>query len=730
MSQPPAPIGTRPASRAGALLARVLCLLLLTVPGWAETPAPGGAEPPGDPAPGADLEPAVLRVRGYGFFGNLRLKQNLRALRPETGWPPVVDALTIEDAALLLLAAVQQEGYLRARLSVEIEGPDGTPATFEGSQDQPLELTRGTQAREVTFRIRRGELHHYRSIRFEGLAALPESQAVTWFLVPDLVVPQKGGKVYTPQRLDRGLRSLREELRRRGYAEAAAEVAGLEVDPATGRVEVRVRVAENRRYWVTSVETTFQDSDAALPTRVERSEIREPYSDYWRQERIRTLKNAQFESGYPDARVEVETSVVSETPDAVALRAVARVVRGPLIRVGRLSFEGLDRTRESLLRRRVRFGEGEPLDRLAVEEARFQMLRLGVFDRAEAVLLPLEDQPGKREVRYVLEESKPVELSVLAGYGSYELLRGGLELEQLNLFGLAHRHRLLLAQSFKATRVEYNYAVPQAFSPLGELSGTGFFRQREETTFTRREYGAGLGYQRLLPTLPGEITTRLLYEQLSTRDDRFNPDYGLQDAAASSLGATFEINRTDNPLDPQAGHRLYATAEVATELLGGDANYQRLECGGSLHFGLSRTLRVHAGVSHAVLLTPGDVATDLPFNKRFFLGGASTVRGFVQGEAASRDDTGKLVGDESYLLGQFELEQRLTLRWSVVGFVDAAGLARDLADYPGDEVLVSAGAGIRWRTPIGPVRLEYGWNLNPRERDPSGTLQFSVGYPF
>ncbi len=85
---------------------------------------------------------------------------------------------------------------------------------------------------------------------------------------------------------------------------------------------------------------------------------------------------------------------------------------------------------------------------------------------------------------------------------------------------------------------------------------------------------------------------------------------------------------------------------------------------------------------------------------------------------------------ESALLGTFELEQASHTRFSLVGFVDALGIARRLDDYPFDETLFSVGGGIRWRTIIGPVRLEYGHNLNPRRRDPPGTIQFSIGYPF
>ncbi|MCZ7638568.1 MAG: BamA/TamA family outer membrane protein [Verrucomicrobia bacterium] len=123
-------------------------------------------------------------------------------------------------------------------------------------------------------------------------------------------------------------------------------------------------------------------------------------------------------------------------------------------------------------------------------------------------------------------------------------------------------------------------------------------------------------------------------------------------------------------------------------------------------------------------------ADGVPFNKRFFPGGANSVRGYQQGEASPVDAHGNQLGAESALIGNVELEKALTRSWSVVAFLDTVGNAQDMADYPVDEVLSSAGAGLRWNTPVGPVRLEYGHNLNRRPTDPSGTLHLSIGFPF
>jgi outer membrane translocation and assembly module TamA len=130
------------------------------------------------------------------------------------------------------------------------------------------------------------------------------------------------------------------------------------------------------------------------------------------------------------------------------------------------------------------------------------------------------------------------------------------------------------------------------------------------------------------------------------------------------------------------------------------------------------------------VLFAGKREEDLPFNRRFFPGGENSIRGYQEGEASPQDAQGKEVGAECFVLGNVEFEQALTRSFSFVAFVDALGYAREVEHYPASTALVSVGGGIRWKTIVGPVRLEYGHNLNPREGDPSGTLHFSLGFPF
>ena len=136
-------------------------------------------------------------------------------------------------------------------------------------------------------------------------------------------------------------------------------------------------------------------------------------------------------------------------------------------------------------------------------------------------------------------------------------------------------------------------------------------------------------------------------------------------------------------------------------------------------------------MSQGVVTTLGAPAgATLPVSVLFFPGGDGSIRGYQKGEAAPRGADGLFTGAKAYTQFNLELEQALTTKWSVVVFADALGTTARLADWPYVEKLFSAGLGLRYQTVIGPVRIEYGYNLNPRPFDPAGTLLLSIGFPF
>ena len=676
-----------------------------------------------------ETKPAQLKISGYGLLGNRQLKKTLELLMMDEKNPEHFDARLIEDAALVLISALNREGFLRPRISIQLTLENGKLVTYTWNEPNESPLPQSLRARKAHFKIKEGVRYHYGRIAFAGLQSLTEKRAKAFFIETGVLLPLKGQRIYTPSRLKRSLENLTEVLERQGYESAQATITREDRNDRSGKVNISVEVHEGAKSIVRSVREEIFFEDAPQPQEITTIQTNTPYSRLWAQDFTQSLQTNLYHRGYPDTKAVLEISRAKSTNGLIHLDLLAKVRTGPRIKAGEIKFQGHQRTRESVLDRRVPLEEGQWLDRVAAERGRYRLSRLGIFESVDLSYEPAEEDA--RDVIYRLKEGKRIDLSLLFGYGSYELLRGGIELEQFNVLGRAHHSRLRLVQSFKSSSANYTYTMPELLRQDVDVFLNASGLRREEIDFTRVEYGGGAGVRRFFKSIETDVRVRYNYEILSaTETDIQLAEQGVQNPGVGAIIMDLRHDRRDNPLYPHKGYKLFSTVELASKYLAGDVNYERIEIFGSYHQPLDEGRWLHFGLSHGLVPTIGSAQENLPFNKRFFPGGETSVRGYQEGEAAPRDAQGRVVGAETFVGGNVEFEQALTPRWSVVGFVDGVGFARRLANYPVDESLFSAGGGLRWRTFVGPIRLEYGHNLNPRKGDPSGTLHFSLGFPF
>jgi len=674
-------------------------------------------------------KPAKLKVSGYGILGNRELKRILTTLELGGKKPEVLASAFIEDAALILSARVKSDGYLEPSIVIELVSTQGERMKAQAEELLENPLPRELRFREVIFRIHKGFLYHYKSLEFAGLESIQDKRARAYFMDTTGLLPLKRNKVYTPEKLRHGLNSVTDLLDRQGYQQATVQVSELKRDDKTGAVRVRILVHQGMQSIVRSVRKELLVEDPDVPASVTMVYPNKAYSSFWAQDFRQSLKTNQFKLGYPDVTAEV--SILRQEPlgKKIFLEMAATIKRGPQVRIGNIEVHGQKKTRSSLLSRRIRIKRGELLNPIRVEEGRFRLAQLGSFDRVDLEYTPVDEHT--RNVSYQVKEGKDFNVSLLFGYGSYELLRGGFEIEQYNIWGRAHHARLKVVQSFKASSAEFTYTMPESIGTDVDVFLNASGLRREEISFTRIEYGGGFGAHKYLKPLATDVTLRYNYQILNANEVQgIVSAEGVTNTAVGAIITELKHDRRDNPLYPRKGYKVFGSLELASESLGGEVNYERLDLSSSWHHGLGGGRFVNLGVSHGLVLTGGNPAKDLPFNRRFFPGGQNSIRGYQEGEASPRDDQGRIVGAETYSLGTVEFEQSLTPRWSLVLFSDSLGFAREVGNHPFDTGLFSVGGGLRWRTIIGPVRLEYGYNLNPRPRDPTGTLQFSLGFPF
>jgi outer membrane protein assembly complex protein YaeT len=677
--------------------------------------------------------PAKLKVSGYGLFGNRELKGLLSVLRTGEEKPKYFEANFVEDAVLIMFSRLHRDGYLFPRIRVVAEFRDGARQEFVWTEPLGEPLARPFEAKRLEFRIDPGVLFYFEEVAFSGLDDLiPLRDAAHFFIETDALFQVRRNRRYSPEKLRNGVRNLEDALQRRGYENPGVLATNLVVNTNTGAVTVDIFVDAGPKSVVRSIQKVIEGANTnqvgAPQTSVEIVQTNTIYSRAWRQDLAQQFRREQFQNGFADVRVEITQASRELHAGTNYIDLQARITPGQQIHVGSVEFEGNEETKESVMRRRVSIAGGDLLDPVKAERGRFRLARLGIFDSVELRYEDVDEQT--RDVIYTVNEGKTLDFSILAGYGSYEKLRGGIILEQYNLWGRAHSSRLKAVQSFKSSSAEFLYTMPEL---LGEdfdvfLNASGL--RREEVAFTRKEVGGGAGVSRHFREIDTDLGLRYSYQVLTATRDEIPPEFGLLEANVGSFIIDMRHDRRDNPLTPRAGYKIFTSLEVASEIFLGDVDFQRMETSISYHHPLGRLQWIHFGVSHGFVTTVSAPGTDLPVGRRFFAGGDNSIRGYQYGEAAPRDANSNFIGAETYTLANLEFEQGLTRTWSVIFFFDALGQAIDIDDWPVDESLFSAGLGIRWRSMIGPVRLEYAHNLNRREDDPRGTLHLSIGFPF
>jgi len=676
----------------------------------------------------ARLPAAELHVNGLGWFGNRTAEQRLKLLLGELG-SDTIDANAIEDAALVLISSVSDEGYLEPRLTAKVTTKDGgvaeyaLDATLEHSLPRPLEAT------GVTLQLDRGKRFTLQEIAFEGLLALTEKEAREFFVGQGLLLSLASERIYSPGRLQRAINNLEEALRQEGYAQAEVIAGKVDIDRTTGKVRAEINVKAGRQWFVTAMNFFVSDRSEA-PGKIAESHLGEHWTALWRQDTVTAIRRWYFARGHPDVQVKLTPRATDAADGTEAVSVLAEITPGPMVRVGDVRITGNTHTREKTIRRLVSGKPGDLLNPILFDNGQARISRLGVFRTVDLNYEPPD--AGVRDVHYTVVEGKRRELSLLAGYGSYEQLRGGIEWQHFNLFDRAHTDSLKLIQSMKSSQGDYVYTVPELFGTTTDGSVRLFGLNREERSFRREEYGANVSVLWPLRRIGLSLTTGYTFKHLRNADNELATkatDPNKADVASFDIGLVRD--RRDNPLRPTKGYKLSAQVEAANRALGGAVVYQQFVFSASYHTPWGTGRWIHAGVSHGVVTTfgaPNDKT--LPVSVLFYPGGEGSIRGYQRGEAAPRAPTGEFVGAKSYVMFNLELEQALTKKWSVVAFGDALGEAARLSDYPFSQKLYSVGLGVRYQTIIGPVRLEYGHNLNPRASDPSGTLLFSIGFPF
>lgn len=630
------------------------------------------------------IQAANIKVEGFGVLGDIRLERTIKALSDEET-ASVITSSSIENALWILDGEVKNQGYLKPSFSIYgmTDKRQQIVSKWREGEFSP-DLPQDTVFFEAIITVCKGDLFYFKDITACELPPCIGKTAQEFFYSAKHLIVTKEDRFYTPGKLRRGLNTLEHQLEDNGYLDA--KVIDLDTDfDEDGGVNVLFNLDLGRKYYVRYIELQVNGH-----TEVTEKTEGQPYCATWRSSYIRDQLSYFYSRGYPNARYEFEFIPQYEDEEENELWGdfILKITPGKQIYLNDIEFINEGSTDDSFLKCESGMYSGELLDRLKAEDYLNKMSRLGIYDSIE--LDYREVAPDRWNAVYSFKANKKLIVKALVGAGSYDILRGGLIVQRNNLFGYGHFAEAKAIQSFKSTLLRGYYSIPEVFDENTSAYADASYFVRKEPSYTREETIGTLGLQRYFPEHKIIAALQVNAERLQSKKIAFDPVLGKKDAKSFNLGFNIQQNKLDNPLYPTCGYKWFGSIESAYPVLFGDVTYELIEIGGSYHQPIYEEYFImHIGLKHGVLFSPGSVKDNIPFAKRFLLGGENTVRGYKQGEAGTKNSDGQVIGDVTYILANFELQVRLTELFSIVGFIDAVGFAPEIQKYPASKVLVS-----------------------------------------
>jgi nicotinamidase-related amidase len=277
--------------------------------------------------------PVKVKVSGFGLLGNREMVRLLRNFQLNGRMPPIIDRTFVEDAALVLLARATEEGFLRATLRANFKMPDGSRRRFNWTNALEVALPLDFAARAGDFRLKPGVRFHYRAIQFEGLLAISEREAKSYFVGGDMLLKLRRNRVFSPAALRSSLAALREAYARAGYQSALVATNQVLRNESSGAVNLAVVVQEGLPTIVRTVEVEVYEDKLENPESGRTLTPNKPYSELWRQELAQELRAGQYVKGFPDATVEFSELGRQTNATSIQVDFSARVRTGARVTI-------------------------------------------------------------------------------------------------------------------------------------------------------------------------------------------------------------------------------------------------------------------------------------------------------------------------------------------------------------------------------------------------------------
>jgi outer membrane protein insertion porin family/translocation and assembly module TamA len=527
----------------------------------------------------------------------------------------------------------------------------------------------------------------------------------------------------------------------RGYPDARVTSFDVKLNEDQTSVKIAINIDEGQPTVVERLE--LQGFDQALrPEALRAIETGLPLKAGQPLDRALFQANREYaldalrDRGYPYAAVRLsEAQGASERQRVVTLRAEP----GTQARYGEIEVAGNSSVSDNVIRRQLTFRPGQLYRQSRMEESQRRLYNLELFQFANVE--PVREGQGQPPViptRVTVTEGKHRKVNFSVGYGSEEKARAEIDWRHVNFFGGARTGGVQARYSGLDRGVRLQFTQPYLFSPRWSFNASGQSWYSDEPAYKLTTTGGRVGVTRQFargggprtrtrPTMTLALTYANEYEDYTVseealndptfRDDLIalglNPETGRGTGTRSALIVDAGRNTADNVLDARRGYVAALHLEQAGKWLGGSYHYYELTTEGRYYQAIGRRAVVAVQGRLGAIDGFGDQDASVPFFKRYFLGGAANLRGWGRFEISPLTESGQPIGGATFLSTSVELRAPLWRKLGGVIFVDAGNVWTDPWNVDLGDLRVDVGPGLRYDTPIGPLRVDLGYQLNP-----------------
>jgi outer membrane translocation and assembly module TamA len=381
-----------------------------------------------------------------------------------------------------------------------------------------------------------------------------------------------------------------------------------------------------------------------------------------------------------------------------------------------------------------RSAEGEFYSREELDLNFRRALDTGIFARLDMDPQIAAGDDGSiafADLRLTGEETKPVTLGFQVGFDTFLGAQVGVTYRNVNFRDTGNNLEAELRWSpvgpLGSVKLSDPALLNSQFASYVRLAVDNFDRYE----YTR--YGASLNWElSRRVSVPFSYTIFMGASGNTVSSDTLTArDLGPLDYTLTFIGGSMTLDFRDSPVLPSKGWWLTARLESTADVLGSNVDYIRTDLRGGWHHTFEKKLRLSLG--GALLSIQGSDVDDIPIDSRVFNGGPNSVRSFSEREMGPKTPGGTPLGGTSAFFSTAELSYEIYKNLEFAVFTDVGSISRRNNTSPfqySSDLRIATGAGLRYRLPFGPIRLDYGHNMNRGPNEPRGTLHLTLGFSF